>query len=92
MCVKEKLPMHMLVSMVVLLLVSIFTTGVARSQAERNWDTYWPDDDTDKIIDAINEGELNFLERPPDKLVHHHQNTFIILKSSIETGWIKLVQ
>ena len=92
MFVKEKLPMHLLVSMVILLLVSIFATSVARSQTDKNWETYWPDDDTDKIIDAINEGELNFLDKPPDKPVYHSQNTFIVLKSSIETGWIKLVQ
>jgi hypothetical protein len=92
MCVKERLPMHLLVSMVLLLLVSIFATSVARSQADKDWETYWPDDDPDKIIDAINEGELNFLDKPPDQPVHHHHNTFIVLKSSIETGWIKLVQ
>jgi hypothetical protein len=78
--------------MVLLLLVSIFATSVARSQADKDWETYWPDDDPDKIIDAINEGELNFLDKPPDQPVHHHHNTFIVLKSSIETGWIKLVQ
>jgi hypothetical protein len=92
MYVKERLPMHLLVSMVLLLLVSIFATSTARSQADRNGEEDWFVDDTDAIIDAINEGELNFLDTPPDKPVHHHHNTFIILESSIETGWIKLVQ
>jgi len=84
--------MHLFISMVILLLVSIFATGVARSQADRNGEEDWFVDDTDAIIDAINEGELNFLDTPPDKPVHHHHNTFIILESSIETGWIKLLQ
>ncbi len=84
--------MHLSFSVALLLLVSIFATGTARSQADRNGEEDWFVDDTDAIIDAINEGELNFLDTPPDKPVHHHHNTFIILKSSIETGWIKLVQ
>jgi hypothetical protein len=84
--------MHLLVCTVLLLLASIFATGVARSQADKDWETYWPDDDTDQIIDAISEGELNFLDKPPDTPVHHHHNTFIVTKSSIETGWIKLLQ
>jgi len=82
----------LLVSMILLLMLSIFATSVARPQADIDWETYWPDDDIDKIIDAINEGELNFLDKPPDTPAPHHQNTFTILKSSIETGWIKLAQ
>jgi len=78
--------------MVFLLLVSIFATGVARSQADKNGEEDWFVEDPDTIIDAINEGELNFLNEPPDKPIHHHHNTFIVLKSSIDTGWIKLVQ
>ena len=96
MTVKEWLKIHLLVSRRLLLLLSIFVTSAANSQtdslSDKDWETYWPDDDTDQIIDAINEGELNFLDKPPDKPVHHHHNTFIIRKSSIETGWIKLVQ
>jgi len=94
--VKERLPIHLLVSMALLLLVSISATSVARSQADsqadKDWETYWPDDDSDTIIDAINEGELNFLDKLPETPVHHHHNTFVIHKSSIETGWIKLLQ
>jgi hypothetical protein len=87
---KEKIPMHVFASMA-LLLVSVFVSAAASSQAELDWESYWPDDD-DKIIDAINEGELTFLDKPPNKPVHHHHNIFIIHKSSIETGWIKLQQ
>jgi hypothetical protein len=94
--VKERLPVHLLVSMALLLLVSISATSVASSQADsqadKDWETYWPDDDSDRIIDAINEGGLNFLDKLPETPVHHHHNTFIIQKSSIETGWIKLLQ
>ena len=82
--------MHLFVSTAVLL-VSLFASVVASSRADRDWETYWPGDD-DEVIDAINEGELNFLDKPPDKPVHHHHNTFIIQQNSIETGWIKLLQ
>ena len=84
--------MHLLVRMALLLLVSIFATSVARSQADSDGELDWPDEVPDEIYDTINEGELNFLDMPPDAPVHHHHNTFIILKSSLETGWIKLVQ
>ena len=90
--VKERLPKHLLVSMVLLLLVSIFATGIARSQADKDGEEDWFVEDPDAIYDAINEGELVFLDKPPATPVHHHQNTFIVQKSSIETGWIKLVQ
>jgi hypothetical protein len=88
--IKQKIPMHLFVSTAVLL-VSLFVGAVASSRADIDWETYWPGDD-DEVIDAINEGELNFLDRPPDKPVHHHHNTFIIQQNSIETGWIKLLQ
>ncbi|MEA1889023.1 MAG: hypothetical protein U9N50_04485 [Pseudomonadota bacterium] len=84
--------MHLLVSMALLLLVSIFATGAARSQADGSGELDWPVEDPDAIYDAINEGELNFLDKPADTPVHHHHNTFIVLQSSIETGWIKLLQ
>lgn len=92
MCVKEKLPVHLLVSMTLLLMVSIFATSVARSQADKNGEEDWFVEDPDAIYDAINEGELTFLDKPPEIPVHHHHNTIIVLKSSIETGWVKLLQ
>jgi len=92
MCVKEKLPVHLLVSMILLLMVSILTTNAARSQADKNEEEDWFVEHPDAIYDAINEGELTFLDKPPDTPAHHHHNTIIVLKSSIETGWVKLLQ
>ena len=91
MWIQQNIPMRLFASMALLLLVSLFASAAANSQADIDWESYWPGDD-DKVIDAINEGELNFLDKPPDNPVHHHHNTFIILKNSIETGWIKLLQ
>ncbi len=73
--------MNLLLRMVLLLLVSIFATSVALSQADQDGELDWPDEDPDAIFDAINEGELNFLDKAPDTPAPHHQNTFTILKA-----------
>lgn len=40
----------------------------------------------------VNDGELYFLSKKPNKPVHHHSNTLTILKNSLDDGWVKLVQ
>ena len=40
----------------------------------------------------VNEGILHFLETPPAKRIHHHQNSFHIDADSIKTGWVRLTQ
>lgn len=40
----------------------------------------------------VNEGSLNFLQPPPTRPVHHHQNTFRIDAESLDTGWVHLSQ
>lgn len=52
----------------------------------------WFDEDPQATFDAINDGQLKFLQKLPDKPVHHHQNTLLVLPASIETGWVKLIQ
>ena len=52
----------------------------------------WFDEDPDAIFNTINEGRLTFLEKLPDKPVHHHHNTLIVREDSIQTGWVKLIQ
>ena len=41
---------------------------------------------------AVNEGELEFLIRPPSKAVHYSRNILTIDKGSVKTGWVGLVQ
>lgn len=41
---------------------------------------------------AVNEGQLHFLDRTPDKPVHHHQNRIRIEADSLATGWVSLFQ
>jgi len=42
--------------------------------------------------DAVNEGELRFLETPPAKPPHHHQNRIRIDADSLASGWVGLYQ
>lgn len=42
--------------------------------------------------DAVNEGQLHFLETPPAKPLHHHQNRIRIDADSLATGWVGLYQ
>ncbi|OJW80912.1 MAG: hypothetical protein BGO62_14400 [Thiobacillus sp. 65-1402] len=42
--------------------------------------------------DAVNEGELRFLETPPAKPLHHHQNRIRIDADSLASGWVGLYQ
>ena len=50
------------------------------------------DDDLSAIIEAVNEGQLVFLSAPPDGEIHHHINRITITESSLDDGWVKLVQ
>ncbi len=40
----------------------------------------------------VNEGVLHFLEPPPAKMFHHHQNRIHIDTNSLNTGWVTLTQ
>ena len=42
--------------------------------------------------DAVNEGALHFLDTPPQKPVHHHQNRIRIDADSLTSGWVSLSQ
>ena len=52
----------------------------------------WFDQDPQALFDAINDGQLTFLDKPPEKPVHHHHNTLLVLPASVKTGWVKLIQ
>ncbi len=41
---------------------------------------------------SVNEGALSFLDKLPDKPVHHHQNRILIDQASLQSGWVKLEQ
>ena len=91
MSVHAKLPMHWPVNLAFLLLLTMLMASPASSMSDEEWENYWPSDD-EKILNAINDGELSFLDKLPEKPVHHHHNTLTVHPSSIDTGWVKMDQ
>lgn len=45
-----------------------------------------------KNVADVNNGELTFLAKAPNKPVHHHQNRIRIDDASLDTGWVHLEQ
>ncbi|UCB55481.1 MAG: hypothetical protein JSW45_02830 [Thiotrichales bacterium] len=41
---------------------------------------------------AVNEGELQLLEKPPSAASHHHQNRLLITRQSLDDGWVTMYQ
>ncbi len=52
----------------------------------------WFNDDAEFRAAQVNEGQLTFLAKAPDKPVHHHQNRIILSASSLKDGWAALQQ
>lgn len=53
----------------------------------------WFEDDTHvSPVDTVNEGELEFLSKPPQKPALHSKNKLTINKSSLADGWVSLYQ
>lgn len=52
----------------------------------------WFNAPPEKSAADVNEGELQFLAKLPDKPVHHHHNTVTVNDKSVATGWIALEQ
>lgn len=52
----------------------------------------WLFDDSDSLIEEVNEGTLVFLKKAPKKSVHHHHNKMLINDGSVEDGWVGLEQ
>ena len=55
---------------------------------------FYDDNSEDAVAKAlaVNEGELEFLQKPPEKPPHELHNQFTISPGSLKDGWIDLVQ
>ncbi|MCU7921139.1 MAG: hypothetical protein KZQ88_00375 [Candidatus Thiodiazotropha sp. (ex Dulcina madagascariensis)] len=53
---------------------------------------FFPEDDLEARIAEVSEGELEFLDTPPTRPVHHHKNLIRITAASLEDGWVTLEQ
>lgn len=45
-----------------------------------------------KNISEVNEGDLRFLPKAPERQAHHHRNHITLLPDSLGSGWVKLEQ
>lgn len=77
-------------------LLALFFTGfspmVLSQQLTAQEMEEWLFDDSDSLIEEVNEGELVFLQKEPKKSVHHHHNRMLISDISVEDGWVGLEQ
>lgn len=82
-------PLHWLTTIVLLAWQGVALAGEAptREELER-----WFDAPPEKSARDVNEGQLHFLETPPPKPVHHHDNQVTITSRSLEDGWTLLRQ
>jgi hypothetical protein len=70
------------------LLLALGSVGASAADTDFPTDMDFPTESAD----AVNEGTLRFLEAPPAKPVHHHQNRIRIDASSLSSGWVALAQ
>ena len=82
---------HPFVFLFVGLLGSAFANDPMSSDELEKWFLEDDNDDEARAL-AVNEGELEFLVKRPDKPVHFSKNILTISKASINTGWVGLMQ
>ncbi len=56
------------------------------------WASPSDDDLFFKSVSEVNDGDLHFLTREPNKPVHHHQNRLFLSDDSLVSGWVRLEQ
>jgi hypothetical protein len=79
-------PATPLILLLVLLLVWTLPSGAASNSEEDEW---FADEES---TDAVNEGELRFLESAPDPDVLHAESRISITPASLRSGWVDLLQ
>lgn len=57
-----------------------------------NPDDDWFEDDLEARVARVNEGDLAFLTEAPAEPVHHHHNRIVLQPSSLDDGWVTMVQ
>ena len=78
----------------VLLCMSVIPVNATEGLTAEELEQWFNDDssnDEERAL-AVNEGELEFLLKQPEKAVHHSQNVLTITRDSLSTGWISLKQ
>ena len=70
----------------------IFSTAVVAADLTTKEMEDWFNADPEKTAAEVNEGVLVFLNKPPAQLVHHHDNSVVITKSTLKDGWSVMTQ
>jgi hypothetical protein len=73
-------------------LICLFALSASAEPLTAEQQEEWLFDDSDSLIDEVNEGALVFLDEPPARVVHHHANRVVISQESIDEGWVQLSQ
>ena len=68
-----------------------FANSLTEAELERWFNSDDPNPPEFKSVE-INNGDLFFLNKKPDKPVHHHRNTLTVYPNSLNDGWVKLEQ
>ena len=68
------------------------TMMMGMNAVDKDDNDVWPDDDVFAKALAVNEGDLEFLATPPSETPHLLKNALTIQKSSLNDGWVDLVQ
>lgn len=66
----------------------VLSSGLALAAGDDDW---FENDPYEKAL-AVNEGELSFLAKAPERPAHHHDNRLQITEQSLESGWVRLQQ
>lgn len=74
----------------VALVVALAALPAGWADDGEQFDPGWSDGDW--FADDVNEGELAFLDQPPDEIVHHHRNVMTLDRGSLLDGWVRLEQ
>ena len=74
--------------MTALMVMVLMPVVVAETRDDDDWLAAESDADTSQV----NDGQLDFLARPPRENVHHHHNRITLSASSLVDGWAGLYQ
>lgn len=82
------------VSLVLLGWLSLSVTpGLANELSPEELERWFNSDSLDPPrYREVNDGVLVFLDKPPEKIPHHHHNSLTIHSTSLQDGWIILEQ
>lgn len=86
--------MQRITKSIFMLMLAVFVFFSLSGMKGIEWDDWdkWVNDDSEARALAVNEGDLEFLDSPPEKPPHILHNKMTIKPGSLKDGWIDLLQ